>query len=92
MADTQRVLVDRARDGGRRQAGVLSVQELGTQMRAGTGEWLGMAGRGLHAVARAQAQGPWHPASRFGLAEGSRARFTNRGARVRAEGLVGGQE
>lgn len=71
---------------------MLSVQELGTQMRAGTGGRLGMAGRGLHAVARAQAQGPWHPASRFGLAEGSRARFTNRGARVRAEGLVGGRE
>lgn len=53
-------------------------------MWAGTGERRGGAGRGLHAVARAQAEGRWHPVSRFGLAEGSRARFTNGGACVRA--------
>lgn len=69
----------------------VQAQELGTRLQAGSGERLGGAGRGRHAGARAPAEGRWHPVSRPGLAEGSRAGVTNRGACVRAEGPVDGR-
>lgn len=71
----------------------VQAQELGTRLQAGSGERLGRAGRGRHAGARARApaEGRWHPVSRSGLAEGSRAGGTNGGACVRAEGPVDGR-